>query len=57
MAAIITLQDYPLGTDYAAYAMHKSKVDRDMHQEMGQRQGTAPAVPCIDDAAARFSRS
>jgi uncharacterized protein YndB with AHSA1/START domain len=39
MTAIITLQDHPMGTDYLAYAMHKSNADRDMHEEMGFYDG------------------
>lgn len=35
MTAVITFRDHPDGTDYAAYAMHKSSADRDTHEEMG----------------------
>jgi uncharacterized protein YndB with AHSA1/START domain len=39
MTAIITLRDHPLGTDYAAHAMHKNDADRDAHKEMGFYDG------------------
>lgn len=39
MTAIITLQDHPLGTDYAAHVMHKNNADRNMHKEMGFYDG------------------
>jgi uncharacterized protein YndB with AHSA1/START domain len=39
MTAIITLQDHPMGTDYAAHVMHKSNADRNMHEEMGFYDG------------------
>ncbi len=44
MTAIITLGDHPQGTDYAAHVMHKSKADRDMHEEMGFRDGWGTVV-------------
>ena len=39
MTAIITLQDHPMGTDYAAQVMHKNSADRNMHEEMGFYDG------------------
>lgn len=39
MTAIITLQDHPLGTEYAAQVMHKNQTDRQMHEEMGFYDG------------------
>lgn len=39
MTAIITLGDHPAGTQYAAHVMHRSKADRDMHEEMGFHDG------------------
>jgi uncharacterized protein YndB with AHSA1/START domain len=39
MTAIITLQDHPAGTEYAAHVMHKSNADRNRHQEMGFYDG------------------
>ncbi|HEU0221580.1 MAG TPA: SRPBCC family protein [Paracoccaceae bacterium] len=35
MTAIITLRDHPEGTNYLAHVMHKSRADRNMHEEMG----------------------
>lgn len=39
MTAVITLKDHPLGTDYAAHAMHKSPADRNKHEELGFHDG------------------
>jgi uncharacterized protein YndB with AHSA1/START domain len=39
MTAIITLKDHPAGTEYAAHVMHKSRADRDNHEEMGFHDG------------------
>lgn len=39
MTAIITLREHPEGTDYAAHVMHKSRAERDMHEEMGFHDG------------------
>lgn len=39
MTAIITLQDHPTGTEYVAHVMHKSRADRDTHEEMGFYDG------------------
>jgi uncharacterized protein YndB with AHSA1/START domain len=39
MTAIITFQDHPDGTAYAAHAMHKNRADRDMHEEAGFHDG------------------
>lgn len=39
MTAIITFADHPQGTDYRAHVMHKSKADRDNHEEMGFHDG------------------
>ncbi|OCO98732.1 MULTISPECIES: SRPBCC family protein [unclassified Ensifer] len=39
MTAVITLSDHPQGTHYAAHVMHRSKADRDMHEEMGFHDG------------------
>jgi uncharacterized protein YndB with AHSA1/START domain len=39
MTAIITLQDHPTGTEYAAYVMHKDNADRNMHEELGFYDG------------------
>jgi len=44
MTAIITLKDHPDGTDYDALVMHKSKADRDMHQEMGFYDGWGTVI-------------
>jgi uncharacterized protein YndB with AHSA1/START domain len=42
--AIITLKDHPEGTDYAAHVLHKSKADRDLHQEMGFYDGWGTVI-------------
>jgi uncharacterized protein YndB with AHSA1/START domain len=39
MTAIITLKDHPSGTAYDAHVMHKSRADRDMHDQMGFQDG------------------
>ena len=39
MTAIITLRDHPTGTEYVAHVMHKSRADRDRHEEMGFHDG------------------
>lgn len=39
MTAVITLKEDPMGTEYVAYAMHKSKADRTSHEEMGFHDG------------------
>ena len=39
MTAIIRLHDHPQGTEYAAHVMHKSKADRNMHDELGFQDG------------------
>lgn len=44
MTAIITLRDHPLGTDYVAYAMHKSNADRDMHEKLGFYDGWGTVI-------------
>lgn len=44
MTAIITLNDHPDGTDYAAHVMHRSKADRNMHEEMGFHDGWGTVI-------------
>lgn len=44
MTAIITLKDHADGTDYAAHVMHRSKVDRSMHEEMGFYDGWGTVI-------------
>jgi uncharacterized protein YndB with AHSA1/START domain len=39
MTAIVTLRDHPQGTDYVADVLHKSKADRNKHEEMGFYDG------------------
>jgi uncharacterized protein YndB with AHSA1/START domain len=39
MTAVITLRDHPTGTEYLAHVMHRSRADRDMHEEMGFHDG------------------
>lgn len=39
ITAIIRLADHPLGTEYSAHVMHKSRADRDQHQELGFDDG------------------
>lgn len=39
LTAVITFKDHPQGTDYSAYAMHKSQADRKTHEEMGFHDG------------------
>ena len=44
MTAIITLRDHPKGTEYVANVMHKSRADRDRHEEMGFQDGWGTVV-------------
>jgi uncharacterized protein YndB with AHSA1/START domain len=39
LTAVITFKDHADGTDYSAYAMHKSQADRKNHEEMGFHDG------------------
>lgn len=39
VTAIITFGDHPDGTSYRALALHKSRADRDRHQELGFYDG------------------
>jgi uncharacterized protein YndB with AHSA1/START domain len=39
VTAVITLGDHPEGTEYRALAMHKSRADRDRHEQMGFYDG------------------
>ncbi len=39
MTAIITMKDHPHGTDYAAFAMHRSSAERQKHEELGFHDG------------------
>lgn len=39
ITAVISFADHPDGTDYAAYVMHKSRTDRDRHEELGFHDG------------------
>ena len=39
MTAVISFKDHPQGTDYVAYAMHKSGADRKTHADMGFYDG------------------
>lgn len=44
MTAIITLNDHPDGTDYAAHVMHRSNADRNMHEQMGFHDGWGTVI-------------
>jgi uncharacterized protein YndB with AHSA1/START domain len=44
MTAIIILDDHPLGTAYAAHAMHKNNADRNMHEKLGFYDGWGTVV-------------
>lgn len=35
MTAIISLKDHPAGTEYVARVLHKSRADRDRHEQLG----------------------
>ena len=39
MTAVISFTDNPLGTEYAAYVMHKNEADRRKHEELGFHEG------------------
>jgi uncharacterized protein YndB with AHSA1/START domain len=53
MTAIITLQDHPMGTDYAAQVMHKDNADRNMHEEMGFYDGWGTVMEQLAKLAER----
>jgi len=44
MTAIITLDDHPLGTHYAAHVMHRTWSDRDKHEELGFFDGWGTVI-------------
>lgn len=44
VTAIITLADHPDGTIYRARALHKSRADRERHEELGFRDGWGTVV-------------
>jgi uncharacterized protein YndB with AHSA1/START domain len=44
MTAVITLQDHPLGTAYAAHVMHGNNADRNIHEEMGFYDGWGTVI-------------
>ena len=44
MTAIITLQDHPSGTQYAAHVMHKTRGDRDRHEKLGFFDGWGTVI-------------
>jgi uncharacterized protein YndB with AHSA1/START domain len=39
MTAVITMRDHPEGTEYTASALHRSRADRDRHDELGFHDG------------------
>lgn len=39
VTAVITMRDHPDGTDYTATALHRSRADRDKHDELGFHDG------------------
>jgi uncharacterized protein YndB with AHSA1/START domain len=53
MTAIITLQDHPMGTDYAAHVMHKNNADKTMHEEMGFYDGWGTVIGQLAEFAER----
>jgi uncharacterized protein YndB with AHSA1/START domain len=53
MTAIITLEDDPGGTRYASHVMHKTRSDRDRHEELGFFDGWGTV---IGQLAARVER-
>ncbi len=44
VTAIITLSDHPDGTQYRAQALHKSRADREKHEELGFHDGWGTVV-------------
>jgi uncharacterized protein YndB with AHSA1/START domain len=44
ITAVITLKDQPMGTEYTAYAMHKSGADRAMHEKLGFHDGWGTVI-------------
>ena len=44
VTAIITLSDHPEGTRYCAQALHKSRADREKHEELGFHDGWGTVV-------------
>ena len=44
MTAVITMRDHPMGTEYDAHVMHKSKADRALHEKLGFYDGWGTVV-------------
>ncbi|MGV0875909.1 SRPBCC domain-containing protein [Martelella sp. FLE1502] len=49
--AIITLSDHPDGTHYRAQALHKSRADREKHEELGFHDGWGTVVAQLAELA------
>ena len=44
VTAVITMADHPDGTEYTATAMHRSRADRDRHEELGFHDGWGTVI-------------
>jgi len=55
MTAIITLEDDPGGTRYAAHVMHKTRGDRDKHEELGFFDGWGSVIAQLAAQVERLS--
>lgn len=61
MTAVITFEEHAEGTAYAARALHRNRVDRDKHEEMGFHDGwgtvTAQLAALVEPRAATGARA
>jgi uncharacterized protein YndB with AHSA1/START domain len=53
VTAVVTMADHPDGTQYTATAMHRSRADRDRHEQLGFRDGWATVVGQLATLAER----
>ena len=44
MTALITFRDHPQGMEYVSHALHKTRADREKHEELGFQDGWGAVV-------------
>ena len=44
MTAVITMRDHPMGTEYFAHVMHKTRADRALHEGLGFYDGWGTVI-------------
>lgn len=54
MTAIIRFADHPEGTEYSAHVLHKSRTDRDQHEELGFYDGWGAVTQQLADLVERL---